>query len=294
MSSVRVNTAAPQVTVLIPTRDRPEELRRCLAAIVGCPTRCSYEIIVIDDGSLRALTPYSLGIDTSARFRVLRCDGIGPARARNVGISKARAPVVLFTDDDTIPCQGWVDEASDFLSTHPDYIGVEGPTTSPPYDPLYFHSVRSMRPGGYLTCNIAYRANALRAVGGFAEEFPFPHGEDLDLGIRITRLGTLGYTETMNVLHPPRPAGLYSQIRKGRIMASDATLFEHHPDSYPRPQYLSGAGYALALNAKRWLHSALRDGHRIRGNPWRVLRFVTLAVGYTIQGVAALIGRSLR
>lgn len=277
----------PDITVVIATRNRATELRRCLAAIVVSPPRAAYEIIVVDDGS-------DVAISDDSGFTMLRCEGVGPARARNIGIAAARAPVVLFTDDDTIPHPGWVDAAHDFLTTHPDCVGVEGPTLSPPFDPLYFNSVRSSTPGSYLTCNIAYRRSALQQVAGFAEVFPFAHAEDLDLGVRITQLGALGYSTAMTVVHPPRAVPLLAQVRKGRIMASEATLYTRHPDVYPVARYLSGSGYALALNLKRWVHSAVRGTHGVGRNPWRLLRFTVLAVGYSLEGAAVLITRALR
>ncbi len=283
--------APPEATVVLPTRDRPHELRRCLAAILESAARTSYEIIVVDDGSEPALVPENIICEGGPDITLLRRDGMGPARARNAGIHEARGSVVLFTDDDTIPQRGWVDAACDFLSTHPVHVGVEGPTTSPPFDPLYFHSVRATVPGSFLTCNIAYRRHALLHVGGFADAFPFPHAEDLDLGLRITKLGELGYTETMTVVHPPRPVSLRNEMRRGRVMASDATLFARHPEMYPKVRYVSGAGYAFVLNAKRWLYCAVRDVYAVGGNPWRGLRFLALASGYTLWGSVALLVR---
>lgn len=286
--------AKPDVSVVIATRDRPDELRRCLAAIVNSTVRASYQVVVVDDGSQPALTRSDIAVDGDLEVTLLRREGVGPAQARNAGIDGARGSAVLFTDDDTIPRLGWLDAAWDFLSTHPRHVGVTGPTTSPPYDRLYFHSVSATVPGHFLTCNIAYRREALLEIRGFAEIFPYAHAEDLDLGVRITKLGEVGYSEGMSVVHPPRPATLVAQMRRGRDMASDAMLFARHPDVYPTARYMTGTGYALALNAKRWLHSAARDMYGVGANPWRALRFLALASGYTAQGCTTLLGRALK
>jgi GT2 family glycosyltransferase len=279
---VATEPADPQVTVVVPTRDRPQELRRCLGAILESAAGTSYAIIVVDDGSRVALTPADVTFDHPATITLLRREGIGPAGARNVGIDSSNGPTVLFTDDDTIPRSGWVDAAADFLASHPDHVGVAGATNSPPFDPLYFHSVDASGPGQFLTCNIAYRRGALREIGGFYEEFPYPHAEDLDLGARISKHGTVGFCDAMAVVHPPRPVSLLAQIRRGRLLTSDAMLFARHPDRYQAVNYVSGAGWAFMLNTKRWLYCMRHDVYGVGRNPWRALRFLALATGFTL------------
>jgi glycosyltransferase involved in cell wall biosynthesis len=278
------------VSVVVPTRGRVDELRRCLGAISSSETQASYEIIVVDDGSDPPLATADLVLPRGPKIRLLRRQGLGPASARNAGIKAARGTAVLFTDDDTIPLPGWVDGAWDFLVAHPPSVGVAGPTTSPAYDRLYFHSVRSVSPGTFLTCNIAYRRAELEFVGGFAEVFPLAHAEDLDLGIRMIKLGPVGYTDAMAVVHPPRPIRLLAQMRKGHALASDATLFRRHPDVFPKSRW-SPRLYTLGLNAKNWGYCAVRDVYGVALNPWRAIRFGALACGYTVIGLYSLVGR---
>src|SRR2546421_8606923 len=78
---------SPAVSVVVPTCGRPELLRRCVAALEAQSLGAdAYEIIVVDD--------------TLARR--------GPAATRNIGWRRARAPIVAFTDDDTVPDAGWL------------------------------------------------------------------------------------------------------------------------------------------------------------------------------------------
>lgn len=228
---VRIQTATDhdRACIVIPTRDRPEDLRRCLGALDCQEHAPALEILVVDDGSVPPLREADF---TSAhQLRVIRGPGAGPAAARNLGIAEASGDIVLFTDDDTLPGARWARTAVDYLRDHPDALGVEGPVWSAPFDPLYQYSIYTRGPGNYITCNVAYRADALRRVNGFdADAFPYAHGEDRDLGFRILSLGPIGYAGEMTVEHTPREITLHSFYRRALWGKSDIVLEARHPD----------------------------------------------------------------
>lgn len=56
-------------------------------------------------------------------------------------------------------------------------------------------------PQAIITANAAVSVAAFEAVGGFCEAFPGAGGEDLDLGIRLRRLGPIGWAEHAVVAH---------------------------------------------------------------------------------------------
>ncbi|MGH2951859.1 MAG: glycosyltransferase family 2 protein, partial [Solirubrobacterales bacterium] len=93
------------VSVVVPTRDRPESLARCLRALAGQELG-ELEIVVVDDGSRDRGTVEAVVARTS-RARVIRLPGRGPAAARNVGARAAEGRVVCFTDDDCEADPGW-------------------------------------------------------------------------------------------------------------------------------------------------------------------------------------------
>src|SRR5262249_33466019 len=154
-------------------------------------TTISFEVIVVDDGR-RSLEPLASALELS----VIRAEGKGPAAARNRGIERAAGDVILFTDDDTEPEPNWVHRAYRALQTNPAWIAVGGVTVSRPFDPLYEHSIEEDGPAAW-TCNVAYRREAIRQVGGFDERFPSAHAEDLDLAYRASALGEIGFAADM-------------------------------------------------------------------------------------------------
>ena len=230
MAHSREFAEAFDVSVVIPTRNRSLELTRCLRALSKQETARRFEVIVVDDGSSPQIRPADLAIVSAAR--VISSGGVGPAAARNRGLRAARAPVILFTDDDTAPSPRWVESARAFLEVHPDHVGVEGPTVSRRFDALYERSVQNDRPGAYLTCNIAYRRSALDQLAGFAEVFPSPHCEDLDLGFRALHLGPIGFVADMVVTHYPTRVSVRDIVRRTRYLSSEIILHRRHPERF--------------------------------------------------------------
>jgi glycosyltransferase involved in cell wall biosynthesis len=275
---VSAEISSPDVSVVIPTRDRPDSLAQCLAAITTCVTasRRRVELIVVDDGSRTPIRCEDLA--GPSELLLLRLVGSGPAAARNAGCRRAHGRYVLFTDDDTIPEPGWIEAAASYLEMHPDAVGVEGPVVSRDWDPLFEHSVRVDGPGHHVTANIAYRREVLVSVGGFREQvFRFAHAEDRDLGARSQRLGAIGFSLGMVVVHPPRPLTMRHVIRQAGWVRDDIMLFTFHPEmtrGWTLPVRLALVWHATS----EWIvHAARGDRRSLRR--WRRALAASAATG---------------
>jgi glycosyltransferase involved in cell wall biosynthesis len=95
----------PPATVAVCTRDRPEDLGRCLAAIAGLVDD-GHEILVVDSASASDATRQIAERHPGVRY--LREERPGLDRARNRAIREARHEIVAFTDDDATPDRGWL------------------------------------------------------------------------------------------------------------------------------------------------------------------------------------------
>jgi GT2 family glycosyltransferase len=93
----------PALSVVIATKDRPWELRRCLEALTGSRYP-SFEVIVVDNGST---TPEPAAVAADFPVRYVREDRTG--WGRNRGIAEAAHDVIVFTDDDVRPDPCWLD-----------------------------------------------------------------------------------------------------------------------------------------------------------------------------------------
>lgn len=270
----------PLISVVIPTKDRPDLLARCLRAVVGQECEAAFEVVVVNDAGC----PVDDVARRYDRVTVVTGAGRGPAAARNEGIAHASGEVVLFTDDDAIPRPGWMKAALTALADRPDAVGVVGRVESPPFDPLYEHSVRNDGGvGNFLTCNVAYRKAALERVGGFDTGFPYPAAEDRDLGYRMQGIGLVLFEPAMVVTHPPRRVRPRDVTRRGRFVESEWRLHRKHPQTRP-PRWSVRWGPVIRL-ARGWQRLA-SDPEVIQGSPRRAVRLAALATGQTLVALA--------
>jgi glycosyltransferase involved in cell wall biosynthesis len=188
----------PVATVVVPTRDRAEQLGECLAALEG-QTVPNFEIVVVDDASQDAAAVAAV-VDRASRARVIRGEGRGPAAARNLGVRQALGPVVCLTDDDCRPESGWlaailarIDAGADVVSG-PMLTGEAGNVYAVASQTVTNHlSDASFDPaagtvGFAPTSNVACRAEVLRDEP-FDETYPLAAGEDREWCERLARRG---------------------------------------------------------------------------------------------------------
>jgi GT2 family glycosyltransferase len=99
---------APLISVIVPTRNRPVAIARCLTSLVQQDLSPeSFEIVVVDDGGATPVT-VDAALTDRIRVRILRQEHAGPAAARNLGIQRAEGTFVAFTDDDCVADRTWL------------------------------------------------------------------------------------------------------------------------------------------------------------------------------------------
>jgi glycosyltransferase involved in cell wall biosynthesis len=186
---------APFVSVVVPTRERTEQLRSCLASIFALRYP-RYEVIVVDNAPRTAATEELVKGFAAGAVPVtyLREPRRGASAARNRGLRSASGELVAFADDDVVVDPHWLAAISEAFDVTDDVGCVTGPVL-----PLHFETPaqawteqfaefrtgfaqelfdlrehRSQRPlypynpgvfgsGG----SMAFRKETLREVGGF-------------------------------------------------------------------------------------------------------------------------------
>ena len=102
-------SGAPDFSIIIPTYNRPTQLRWCLNALTGLEyPRDRFEVIVVDDGSVVPVADVATSFCQRVDLTLLSVRNAGPAAARNFGASRARGRHLAFTDDDCTPAPGWL------------------------------------------------------------------------------------------------------------------------------------------------------------------------------------------
>jgi cellulose synthase/poly-beta-1,6-N-acetylglucosamine synthase-like glycosyltransferase len=270
----------PPLAVIIPARNEARVIGACLESITaqGWPAG-RLEVIVIDDGS----TDATGAIARAHGATVLRTEGVGPARGRNLALRQTRADCCLFTDADCELGAGFVDRLVAALDAGgADVAGVGGrqlaPLDAPPYARRvqrfleaagfvsdYAHTARApSRTSHNPSCCALLRRAAVLGVGGFREDL-WPC-EDLDLDLR---LGWAGY----RLLYVP-----------------DATVHHHRPETpaaFARMMRNYGRGHAHLVR----LHGPTRLLHLM---PLATLATAGLAPAAAVATAPAWIALRLR
>jgi len=238
----------PSCSGVIPTHDRVELLRRTLDSLVAQRLPSSeFEVLVIDDGSTdsTALLVDHYRDRPPIRYFFQPDEGWRVARARNVGIDNAEAPVCVFLDSGVVAHSGClqahlaghagggaptaisgyvfgftVDNAdSDRLAQALDYDDPDASiemmqrtgrwTDARESFYVQYHDDFSRLPAPWVmfwTCNASAETGQLRSVGGFDEAFQSWGGEDLDLAYRLYLDGaSFGVNRAASAIHYPHP-----------------------------------------------------------------------------------------
>jgi GT2 family glycosyltransferase len=237
------------VSVIICTRDRPEQLDRCLATLAG-QTFQPHEVLVVDNASS---TTETAEVVSRHGHIYLREDRAGLSHARNTGIAAASGDIVAFTDDDTVLHPDWLLRLEAAFDT--DHVWAATGLVIPAelrteaqcifelgwsfghgfvrkdYDASYYQKTRMRGTPTWefgAGASMAFRRDIFNKIGLFD-----PHlgagasgcSEDSEIWYRILRAGGLCRYEPASVLyhfHRADMAGLQKQIRaymRGHVVA---------------------------------------------------------------------------
>lgn len=293
------------VTVVIPVRDRPRELDRCLSALGR-----DHPVVVVDDGSADATAVAAVCARHGAKLERRARNG-GPAAARNTALRAVRTDLVAFLDSDCVPEPGWVRSLAGHFAdplvaaAAPRTVALAGDSAAGAYtrsrSPLDLGDraarVAPLTRVSYVpTTALVVRRAVLGA--GFDESMRV--GEDVDLVWRLAEAGwRVRYDPAVRIGHgePETWRGLLA--RRYRYGTSAAPLTRRHPGSVaplvlqPWPGLAAAAlvchrpGVAAAAYAAgtALLTRRLRKA-RLPMSALGVLRPMAEGVGHTWLGVA--------
>jgi GT2 family glycosyltransferase len=245
----------PEISIVVPSHSRRLRLRWLLNALEEQTLdRGRWEVIVAttNDELAQVVREHPVGA------RHVRPHASSPAAQRNAGWRAARAPLVLFTDDDCRPQPEWAERMLRAAAEHPGAI-VQGETRADPIEWAVGSSPHSrtldiIPPGPYAqTCNILYPRAVLERCDGFDEAFPGPAGEDSDLAERAKALGA-PYAGAPGALvyHAVEGNALPAAIRQTRKWVDVPYLVKRHPHlrrdhGYPLRIFWRATHFRLAL-----------------------------------------------
>ena len=238
------------------------------------------EVIVVDDGS----TDETAAIAAARGVWLVRQANAGLSAARNAGMRAASGELIAYLDDDAYPDRDWLRYlVRSFLES--DHAAVGGPNVPPREDPLVADAV-AHAPGGPIHvlvsdteaehipgCNMAFRREALAAIGGFDPQFRAA-GDDVDVCWRLQDSGmTIGFSPAAVVFHHRRPSvRAYWRQQRGYGCA-EALLERKWPQRYNALGHVSWSGSVYGNAVRRQLG---RRRGRVYQGVWGMAPFQSL------------------
>ena len=227
-----IGSSPPTLSVVIPTRDRPERVLACVrsALATGYP---GLDVVVVDNAPSSDETEQAIARAGLPGVRYVREPRAGTSRARNLGLREARGDLVAFLDDDVLVDPAWAAAVAQGFLSDPDVDCVTGPIVaaeletdaqvlieeyggfdkgftrrvfdpaSPPAGaPLLPYAVGTLGSGA----NMAFRRSVILGLGGFDVALgggtASRGGEDLAAFLGILLGGSrLAYEPSMLVRH---------------------------------------------------------------------------------------------
>ncbi|MGD1220700.1 mycofactocin biosynthesis glycosyltransferase MftF [Streptomyces krungchingensis] len=255
----------PSVTVVVPVRDRAEQLARCLSGL-----RDGLEVIVVDDASRRPAAVADVVRAAGARL-VRRAVNGGPAAARNTGLAHATTELVAFVDSDCLPRPGWIDAllphfADPAVAAVAPRIVADGPghgllaSYEAERSTLDMGTEESIvRPGAAVPYVPGAALLVRRAAVGRGFDATLRVGEDVDLVWRLAAAGLhVRYDPSVTVAHVHRTRPRQWVAQRIQYGGSAAPLAARHPGTLPATAMAGWSAVAWGLTlARRPLAGAL-------------------------------------
>ncbi len=313
---------APELSVVVASHDRPLRLRWLLNALDRQTLEHGrWEVVVCHDstGSAtdRLLSAHPLAAAEVLRWTSLPAGTAPPGANRNRALALARAPVVVFTDDDCRPPERWLENVLRAAREHPGAI-VQGPIEGDPDEAVirrapFPHTLSfSNVPRPWAECcNIVYPRELVDQVGGFVEDLRV--GEDTDLNLRARATGASYAGDAgMGTFHAIEEASLRDWVRRAGRWGDLVLLLQRHPELrrelalgiFWKREHgfvllaLAGVAGARRRRASAWLCLPLALSHAthaggLRGRVRQVLELPGWAL-IDLAELAALLTSSLR
>ncbi|MEG3990834.1 glycosyltransferase [Microcoleus sp. S28C3] len=220
-------TSSASVSVIICTRNRPEQLARCLRSLQNL-SQPAHELIVIDNAPSSDATRQLVAEMPGVKYVLEPRPGLSVAR--NTGISHSTGDIIAFTDDDVIVHPDWVARIAQSFS-EPKVIAVTGlilPAEleteaqlifqkgesgfgwgyrSLTFDPEFFKDTKHLGAPVWRIgagANMAFRREAFELLGDFDERLGAGASgcsEDSELWYRVLAEGWICYYDPIPVVY---------------------------------------------------------------------------------------------
>lgn len=243
-----------QLSVIIPTYNRKESLKRLLdSLLVQNFSKKDYEILIVDDGSTDGTKQsLQLYLQRNRNIHYFSQENKGPAAARNLGIKHSKGKYILFIDDDIfIPREDFFFEHIKIHANNKNTACLGNILLAPTIKPSEF--MECLAPKGdyfhlnkikdkdnckyryFITANISLERKWFEK-DFFDENFKYAAIEDTDLGYRLMVRGLkIMFNKKASVYHYQRNYLSLSDFlnnMQNKIGTSYKHFISKHPHLY--------------------------------------------------------------
>jgi glycosyltransferase involved in cell wall biosynthesis len=271
--------ASPAVTVVVSTRNRPEHVGACVESVLAMRD-IDFELVVVDQSDTDESQRSVAASVVDARLRWIRTDTRGLSTSRNIAIDNARAPILVFTDDDCRVEPTWASGIAARFAADPALgmvfgrvaLALEDRTQGfaadfePAADRWLVGSLPEAHEAWGVGANMAVRRSAFDQIGTFDPKLgagaALHAAEETDLTIRAVTAGLkVLYTPSVSVTHlGVRHGADASRLMRGYGIGLGAALMKHARLGTPGAKRLLANW--VAAHARRSVGNALRgDRH---------------------------------
>lgn len=193
------NFINPALSVVIPMYNAEKTVAKTLDSIFK-NTFKNFEVIVVDDGS----TDHSAEIVKKYPIQIFQQKNAGASKARNCGVAKARAEIIVFTDADIIIPDFTLEKIQrayatqtglEVLAGMPDSLNHYNNKFSD-YENLYIHyqfNKQKNTTTAFYTSLVAIKKSVFQKLNGFDERIAII--EDMDFGQKLLNAGHIIYLD---------------------------------------------------------------------------------------------------
>jgi GT2 family glycosyltransferase len=272
----------PQITVVIPSKNRPEAIRRAAESVLA-GTALPAELVIVDQTH-----EAHAELSSDPRLRYLHTPGRGVSAARNAGIRAATHDHVALIDDDMIVTPTWLADLSEALDRGGPQTVVVGrvieqdaadlPSTESGGQTARVHRGRIGL--DVLYANMGLHKDAFARAGLFDERLGpgvrFGAAEDNDLCFRLLESGhEIQYAPWVVVVHVPSRSAAERRRQRWNYAVGQGAFYAKHASLSDR--YMLAQMWADVRQRGGAVLSSAASPRRL---PGAVLSLVGLLTGF--------------
>lgn len=288
------SSARPTISVVMAVRNGQSYLAEAIDSVLA-QTLIDFEFLIVDDGSSDDTAAILKRYEArDARVRVIRQENTGLTRALNVALAKARGRYIARMDADDVSEPDRFSAQVNYMDERPELVALgcklslidpDGEHLAHRQPPVSHDAIvaRLLEGDGAIPHPSAMiRHDALRAAGGYREEFAC--AQDLDLWLRLSEIGALANLDRPLLRYRLHCDSVTTARRDQQLMFARKAVQDafsrreqHHPELLVASTHSAGSAAKIF---RSWARMALRSGNKtaaskhcvnaLRAAPWSI------------------------